>query len=116
MLKVLIQHAEYTGDERVIPFMTNYFNYQLKHLLERPLAEWAKARGGENLISVYWLYNRTREPYLLELAQLISDQTEDWRGVYEQFPYWNRQTSFDHRVHVVNVAMSSPSASLFADG
>ncbi|CAM3405011.1 beta-L-arabinofuranosidase domain-containing protein [Paenibacillus lupini] len=106
MLKVLIQHAEYTGDERVIPFMTNYFKYQLKHLPNRPLAEWAKARGGENLISVYWLYNRTSEPFLLELTQIISEQTENWRGLYEQFPYWNRQTSFDHRVHVVNVAMS----------
>lgn len=30
MLKVLIQHAEVTGDERVIPFMTKYFRYQLE--------------------------------------------------------------------------------------
>ncbi|GMK45288.1 hypothetical protein PghCCS26_24160 [Paenibacillus glycanilyticus] len=106
MLKVLIQHAEHTGDERVIPFMTNYFRYQLKQLPERPLADWAKARGGDNLISVYWLYNRTGEPFLRELAQLLIGQTEDWKGLYEQYPYWYRQTSFDHRVHVVNVAMS----------
>lgn len=106
MLKVLVQHAEYTGDKRVIPFMTNYFSYQLKELPDRPLAGWAKARGGDNLVSVYWLYSRTGEPFLLELAQLISEQTEDWKGLYEQFPYWYRQTSFDHRIHVVNVAMS----------
>ncbi|WP_339206838.1 beta-L-arabinofuranosidase domain-containing protein [Paenibacillus sp. FSL K6-3182] len=106
MLKVLIQHAEYTGDERVEPFLMNYFKYQLAELPNRPLQEWAKARGGENLISIYWLYNRTGEPFLLELSQLIQEQTLDWIGIYEDYPYWSLQKAFDHRVHVVNVAMS----------
>ena len=30
---------------------------------------WAKIRKGDNLESVYWLYNRTGEPWLLELAE-----------------------------------------------
>ncbi|OMF38117.1 hypothetical protein BK133_03655 [Paenibacillus sp. FSL H8-0548] len=106
MLKVLIQYEEYTGDERVKPFLASFFRYQLEELPNRPLSDWAEARGGENLISVYWLYNRTGELFLLELAQLIREQTLDWSAIYKQFPYWNRQTAFDHRVHVVNVAMS----------
>ena len=106
MLKVLIQHAEFTGDERVEPFLSNYFKYQLAQLPNRPLRDWAHARGGENLISIQWLYNRTEEPFLLELAQLIQGQTLDWTGLYEQYPYWYMQKAFDHRVHVVNVAMS----------
>ena len=106
MLKVLTQHAEYTGDDRVIPFMTSYFRYQLSALPARPLESWAKARGGENVLSVYWLYERTREPFLLELARLLHAQTIDWSGHYRHFPFLYRQTAFDHRAHVVNVAMS----------
>jgi len=106
MLKVLMQHAEYTGDPRVEPLMTAYFRYQLQELPKRPLSEWAKARGGENLISIQWLYNRTGEPFLLELMELVRNQTTDWTALFSNYPYWNRQTAFDHRVHVVNVAMS----------
>ncbi|MEK5645624.1 MULTISPECIES: beta-L-arabinofuranosidase domain-containing protein [Paenibacillus] len=106
MLKVLIQHADYTGDPRVETLMTAYFRYQLQELPKRPLSEWAKARGGENLISIQWLYNRTGENFLLELMELIRNQTMDWSGLFRNYPYWNRQTAFDHRVHVVNVAMS----------
>ncbi|MCX6138051.1 MAG: glycoside hydrolase family 127 protein, partial [Ignavibacteriales bacterium] len=40
--------------------------------------DWAKARGGENLASIYWLYNRTGDAFLLDLAQLIFRQTENW--------------------------------------
>ena len=71
MLKVLIQHAEYTGDDRVEPFLTRYFRYQLEQLLHRLLRDWAQAWGGENLFAVQWLYQRTGEPFLLELAELI---------------------------------------------
>ncbi|OME87086.1 hypothetical protein BK123_31920 [Paenibacillus lautus] len=106
MLKVLMQHTEYTKDPRVEPFMIAFFHYQLQELPKRPLSDWSKARGGENLMCVQWLYNRTGEAFLLELMDLIRKQTTDWTGLYRDYPYWNRQTAFDHRVHVVNVAMS----------
>jgi len=48
MLKVLMQYAEVTGDQRVVPFMTKYFRYQAAHLKERPLTGWSQARGGEH--------------------------------------------------------------------
>ncbi|GAB4374731.1 MAG: glycoside hydrolase family 127 protein [Calditrichia bacterium] len=86
MLKVLQQYHEATGDPRVIDFMTRYFRYQLNWLPKRPLdfwTHWAKSRGGENLASVIWLYNRTGESFLLELAQMIFEQTLDWTGRFE---------------------------------
>ncbi|GLX66804.1 beta-L-arabinofuranosidase domain-containing protein [Paenibacillus glycanilyticus] len=76
----------------------------------KPWIEWTLGSGredgqfGPSTNDDWW--SRTREPFLLELARLIGEQTEDWKGLYEQYPYWYRQTSFDHRVHVVNVAMS----------
>jgi hypothetical protein len=66
--------------------MTRYFRYQLETLPEKPLGHWTywgKVRGGENLASVYWLYNRTGDPFLLELAALLFRQTADWTGTFE---------------------------------
>lgn len=56
MLKVLQQYFMATADERVIPFMTNYFRYQLSELPKTPLGNWtfwAEQRGGNNLLVVY---------------------------------------------------------------
>jgi len=49
---------------------------------------WAKVRAGDNLESVYWLYNRSGEKWLLTLAAKIhrcadvwSSGLKDWHGV-----------------------------------
>ncbi len=85
MLKVLQQYHEATGDERVIELMLNYFRYQLKELPKTPLDHWtfwANRRGGDNLMVVYWLYNQTGEPFLLELADLLHQQTFPWTRIF----------------------------------
>lgn len=85
MLKVLQQYYMATEDQRVVDLMDRYFQYQLKMLPENPLGKWsywANRRGGDNLAMVYWLYNITGKKYLLELAELIHQQTFDWTGVY----------------------------------
>lgn len=87
MLKALIQYQEATGDERVIPFMERYLAYQAAHLREQPLQSWAAARGGENVYAIYWLYRRTGEAALLELARLVESQTLDWTDLFTRWPY-----------------------------
>lgn len=85
MLKVLKQYYMATEDERVLDLMTNYFRYQLEHLPDQPLDNWSywgNRRGGDNLMMVYWLYNRTGDDFLLELGELIHEQTFDWTGVF----------------------------------
>ncbi len=94
MLKIMEQYFDATQDRRVLDFMTRYFRYQLGQLPAKPLdhwTDWAKARGGENLASIYWLYNRTGDPFLLELATIIFRQTEDWTGEMESGDpkYWH---------------------------
>jgi uncharacterized protein len=85
MLKVLQQYYNATGDERIISALSNYFRYQLKELPNTPLDHWsfwANRRGGDNLQVVYWLYNITGEEFLLELGNLIVEQTFPWTQIF----------------------------------
>lgn len=85
MLKILQQYYSATGDERVIDCLTRYFRYQLRELPNRPLDHltlWANRRGGDNLMVVYWLYNITGDDFLLELGDLITEQTFPWTRVF----------------------------------
>lgn len=105
VLKVLQQYYDATADERVIPFMTKYFKYQLAHLKETPLGHWTfwgKKRGGDNLLVVYWLYNITGDEFLLELGDLITEQTDDWTG-----KFLGRETMHTlYSEHCVNLAQA----------
>src|SRR5436853_1726522 len=90
MLKVLTQYEEATGDPRVIPAMTKYFNYELRALPGRPLRDWGRYRWQDNVYSVLWLYNRTGQRDLLELAKLLHQQGYDWQAHFANFRYTNK--------------------------
>ncbi|BDD08234.1 hypothetical protein FUAX_06660 [Fulvitalea axinellae] len=79
MLYCLQSYYDQTQDQRVIDLMTKYFKFQLTVPDNKFLSSyWQKNRGGDNLHSVMWLYNRTGEPFLLELAEKIHRNTADW--------------------------------------
>jgi hypothetical protein len=79
MLNALQSFYEATGDERVLPFMTRFFTWQSSLPRNQLLPDsWQKVRAGDNIESVYWLYNRTGEPWLLELARALHQQTIRW--------------------------------------
>lgn len=92
MLKALTQYHEATGDSRVIPLMTRYFAHQFKALPSRPLRDWGKYRWQDEAISVIWLYNRTGNPQLLDLAKLLHQQGYDWQAQFADFKYTQRIT------------------------
>lgn len=105
VLKFLQQYYDATGDKRVIPFMSNYFKYQLERLPTTPLGKWTRwgqYRGGDNLMVVYWLYNITGEEFLLELGNLITVQTIDWTNLFLQGDMLNTLFS----MHCVNLAQA----------
>ncbi|MEC0368939.1 beta-L-arabinofuranosidase domain-containing protein [Paenibacillus chibensis] len=105
MLKVMTQYEEATGDARVIPFMTGFFRFVSEHIQANPLRDWAQARGADMLLSLHWLHRRTGDEFLLELAEEVASQTMDWSGILYDFPFWRKVEQWDHRTHVVNVAM-----------
>jgi len=93
MLKALTQYQEFTGDERVIPVLDKYLQFQLRELPNRPLRDWGKFRWQDELLSVIWLYNRTGSPYLIDLAHLLHSQGHDWIAQYADFQYKERITA-----------------------
>ncbi|MDR0815308.1 MAG: glycoside hydrolase family 127 protein [Bacteroidales bacterium] len=96
MLWCLQSYYEYSGDQRVISFMTNYFKWQLQLDDSLFLKDyWENSRGGDNLYSVYWLYNITEDPFLLELGEKIHRNTANWMQA-DNLPNW----------HNVNIAQS----------
>ena len=125
MLKALTQYQEVTGDARVVPLMEAYFAYQRKNMPGNPLSSWARARWQDNVLTVYWLYNRNGDAKLLDLAKMLHDQGYDWKGMYEKFPYTTKVTRADfdreektkegnHPSHGVNNAMALKAVPLWS--
>lgn len=103
MLKIMKQYYMATQDKRVIPFLTNYFKYQLKELPGKPLDHWtfwAKYRAADNLMVVYWLYNITGDKFLLDLGELIHKQSFDFTNSFLNTDMLSRMGS----IHTVNLA------------
>lgn len=86
MLNALQTYYEYSGDNRVLDAMTKYFRWQLSvpdnSFL---LSYWERQRGADNMASVYWLYNRTGDEWLLNLAHKLHRRTADWVGGIPDF-------------------------------
>lgn len=92
MLKVLTQYAEASGDARVVPLMEKYFHFELANLPARPLRDWGKYRWQDNVYSVLWLYRRTEDPKLIELARLLHQQGFDWEASFAHFQFTGKES------------------------
>ena len=79
MCNVLESFYEFTGDARVLPFLTKYFQW-LSQLPDEDFGAgyWPKIRFGDNIESIYWLYNRTGDAFLLGLARRIHEHMARW--------------------------------------
>ena len=69
---------EVTGDPKVIPFLTRFFAFQNAQKPETFSKSWAAVRWGDNIDSVYWLYNRTGDAFLIDLVNKIHTNSYDW--------------------------------------
>ncbi len=79
MLFCLQDYYDYTGDKRVITLMTNYMKYLMTVPEDRFIVGyWPKMRAADLLFSVYWLYNRTGDKFLLDLGNKVYRHTADW--------------------------------------
>jgi hypothetical protein len=111
MLQSLETYYDATQDERVIPFMQNFYRYEKANIEKEPIVGWAKPRGGENLSNLYWLYNHTGDTTLLSLANVLVNQTTNWTEIFDQDRPLHRRSALDSThwlddspQHTVNLA------------
>ncbi len=94
VLFLMQSYYEYTGDARVIDFMSKYFDWIAMYPEKKFLKTyWENSRGGDLLYSCFWLYNITGNETLLTIAKKINDNTANWKQE-STLPNW----------HNVNVA------------
>lgn len=98
----LRDYYEATADARVPTVLSNYFHYMLVNLPSRPLADWARARAGDEMDTALWLYNRNGDTNLLALVNLLRRQADDWDGIFASNDFMLYGTDF-HPKHNVNV-------------
>lgn len=102
MLNILQSYYEFAGDVRVLDLMTKYFAWQNQLPADAfGAGYWPKIRAGDNIESIFWLYNRTGAPWLLDLAKKVHENMARWdTGVIN----W----------HNVNVAQGFRAATVFS--
>ena len=124
MLKVLIQYEEITGDGRVVSFAEKYLRYMDALVEKTALLSWSRARVPELLYVGKWLYEQTKESWILEAMKKIDRCSLDWCDYLENLPfprpakeyiYWDKVKRFEHleiedmcpyhETHIVNVTM-----------
>ncbi|HET6737683.1 MAG TPA: beta-L-arabinofuranosidase domain-containing protein, partial [Kribbella sp.] len=101
---------EYSGDERIVPFMTKYLRFQNTQPPEVFNRSWGAFRWGDNIDSAYWLYNRTGEQWLLDLVTKMHNGSADYvdgiptwhnvnlaQGFREPLQYWLLSGDAKHR-------------------
>jgi hypothetical protein len=87
LLKALTQYQEATGDPRVIPALLRASKKIDEVVSKTPLYSWGRFRAADLAVSLYWLYDRTREPWLLDLARKAFQQSHDWKAQFDDLPY-----------------------------
>jgi DUF1680 family protein len=120
MLKVMQQYYEATNDQRVITFMTRYFQYQMKSLKTCPIGkwtEWATSRGTDNEMIIQWLYMITKDKALLDLAAQIEAQSftwSTWFGNRDWVMHAAANQTDEHWMsrHAVNIGMALKSPAI----
>ncbi|NLO82837.1 MAG: hypothetical protein GX094_07255 [Clostridiales bacterium] len=114
MLKVLVVYYEATCDERVEEVVRKALRSLDRHIDGTTLFDWGQTRWFESLISIWWLYERTREEWLLNLATKLCAQGFDWIGLFKRWPYRepDEKGRWSFMSHVVNNAMMLKSGAL----
>lgn len=116
ILKVLVQYHDLTGDARIEEVVRKALLSLDRHIDNNLLFFWAQTRWFEALISIWWLYERTGEEWLLNLASKLHSQGFEWADFFRQWPYREPEEKgrWGQMSHVVNNAMALKSGALYS--
>lgn len=87
-----------------------------RHIDRWPLFNWGQFRWFEALIPLYWLYERSGEEWLLDLAVKLHAQGFDWASFFAHWPITEATPMgrWNYMGHVVNNAMALKAHALWA--
>ena len=103
--KVLVVYYNCSDDERIPNVVYNILKnyYELLKNEKIKLFKWGKFRWFELFISLNFIYEKYKEPWLLDLARIMKDQGADYE---EMIPLWKRPLNkWTYETHIVNLAM-----------
>ncbi|NWG13625.1 MAG: glycoside hydrolase family 127 protein [Acidobacteria bacterium] len=113
--KALAQYHEATGDERVLKAVERSLRALLAGLDHTPLYDWGRFRWFEGLVPLFYIYEKTGETWLLDLAAKLRSQGFDYgefyRGEDITVPT-PRRGLWKWAKHVVNTGMAPKAAAL----
>jgi hypothetical protein len=113
--KVLAQYHDATGDARVLEALMKSLRAMARGLDRTPLYDWGKFRWYEGLVSIFYAYERTREPWLLDLARTLRAQGTDLDAIFASDDITiptPRRGLWKWTKHVVNTAMATKAPAL----
>ena len=113
--KVLVQYHDATGDGRVVEAVARNLQMLDRHIDRAPLFNWGQFRWFEVLIALYWLYEKTEERWLLDLAVKLHAQGFNWGAFFRQWPLTEPTPKgrWNYMGHVVNNAMAPKAHALW---
>ena len=114
ILKVLVVYFDATGDERIEKVVYKALLALDKHIDGCTLFNWAHTRWFECLISIWWLYDKIQEEWLINLASKLHCQGFDWQSFFKNWPYKkpDEKGRWSQMSHCVNNAMMLKSGAL----
>ncbi len=113
--KVLVQYHDATGDARVLAAVQKSLRAMAAGLERTPLYNWGRFRWYEGLVPVFYVYERTKEPWLLDLARKLRAQGVDFEALFATEDLavpTPRRGLWKWTKHVVNTAMAAKASAL----
>jgi uncharacterized protein len=113
--KVLAQYHDATGDARVLEAVSRSLRAVLAGLDKTPLYAWGKFRWYEGVIPAFYVYERTREAWLLDLARRLRAQGVDFRSLFSSDDLATptpRRGLWKWTKHVVNTGMAAKASAV----
>lgn len=112
--KVLCLYCDCSKDNSVIKVIEKCLKQFNSHINHNTLRNWGAARWFEGLISIYWLYEKTGEKWLITLAKKLRIQGFDWRNLFETYLLDDCTDEWEYYSHIVNIAMMLKSEALWS--
>lgn len=92
--KALISFYRATGDDRIIPFLLEYYHFVLKRIDDYPPYFWASARALEGMEAMLEVYDLTKDEVVPKLIEKLKEYGYDWDEYFKNFLYTKPMTKY----------------------